>query len=88
MEWKRALTVGKAAVLVPTSYSIFLQIYINGALVHYHGRTERLVLQSTAAAEHVAVSRLNTACRFIRDILKFWGNTHNTYYIVHATDLK
>jgi hypothetical protein len=56
-------------------------IYINGALVHYHGRTERLVLQSTAAAEYVAVSRGNTACRFIRDILKFWGNTHSTYYI-------
>jgi hypothetical protein len=27
-------------------------IYINGALVHYHGRTERLVLQSTAVLQH------------------------------------
>jgi hypothetical protein len=57
-------------------------IYINnGALVHYHGRIEQLVLKSTAAAEYVALSRGNTACRFICDILCFWGNTHNTYYI-------
>ncbi len=56
-------------------------VFINGALVHYHGRTERLVLTSTAAAEYIAVSRGNTACRFIRDILRFWGNKHNTYYI-------
>ena len=56
-------------------------LYLNGALIHWRGRTEKIILQSTAAGEYVALSRGNTACKFGSDILQFYGNTANTYHI-------
>ncbi len=32
-----------------------LMVYLNGVLVHWRGRTERLILQTTAAGEYVAL---------------------------------
>ncbi len=50
-------------------------LYLNGVLVHWHGRTERLIIQSTAAGEYIAMSRGHAACKFIITILQFYGNT-------------
>ncbi len=38
-------------------------IYLNGVLVHYRAATERLIIQSTAAGEYIALSRGNTATK-------------------------
>ena len=56
-------------------------LYINGALIHWRGRTEKIIISSTAAGEYIALSRGNTACRFVSDILKFYGNENNIYHI-------
>ncbi len=56
-------------------------VYLNGVLVHWRGRTERLILQTTAAGEYVALNRANTTAKFIRDILQFYGNTDNIYHL-------
>jgi hypothetical protein len=56
-------------------------LFINGVLVHFHGRTERLVLSVTAAGEYVALSRGNTACKFVREVLTFLGNPRNPYHL-------
>ena len=56
-------------------------IYLNGALVHYRAATERIIIQSTAAGEYIALSRGNTATKFVRDVLKFYGNTQHIYYL-------
>jgi hypothetical protein len=44
-------------------------LYLNGMLVHWHGRTERLIIQSTAAGENIAMSRGHAACKFIQTTL-------------------
>jgi hypothetical protein len=49
-------------------------LYLDGALVHWRGCTERIVMSSTAAAEYVAMARGNTACKFVKDVLAFYGN--------------
>ena len=56
-------------------------LYINGALIHWRGRTEKIIISSTAAGEYIALSRGNTACRFVSDILAFYGNDANVYHI-------
>ena len=56
-------------------------LYINGALIHWRGRTEKIIISSTAAGEYIALSRGNTACKFVSDILKFYGNQNNIYHI-------
>ena len=56
-------------------------IYLNGALVHYRAATERIIIQSTAAGEYIALSRGNTATKFVRDVLKFYGNTQHIYFL-------
>ena len=56
-------------------------IWIMGALVHWRAHTERIVIQSTAAGEYVALSRGNTTAKFVRDILKFYGNDTPNYYL-------
>jgi hypothetical protein len=58
-----------------------LVIYLNGAIVHYRAATERVIIQSTAAGEYIALSRGNTTTKFIRDILQFYGNTQAIYYL-------
>jgi hypothetical protein len=50
-------------------------LFINGALVHYHGLTERLIIASTAAGEYIAMSRGQAACQFLTRVLQFYGNT-------------
>jgi hypothetical protein len=56
-------------------------LFLNGALIHYHGRTERLIITSTCAGEYIALSRGHAACRFITTILQFYGNKESTYYL-------
>jgi hypothetical protein len=56
-------------------------LYLNGALVHWHGRTERLIIKSTAAGEYIALSRGHAACQFMTTILQFYGNKVTTAYL-------
>jgi hypothetical protein len=58
-----------------------LVVYLNGVVVHYRAATERVIIQSTAAGEYIALSRGNTTTKLIRDILQFYGNTQDTYYL-------
>ena len=55
--------------------------YLNGVLVHWRGRTERLIVHTTAAGEYIALSRGNTTAKYIRDIMIFYGNNHNLYHL-------
>jgi hypothetical protein len=57
-------------------------LFLNGVLIHIHGRTERQIITSTCAGEYIALSRGHAACRFINTILQFYGNTKNTYYLL------
>jgi hypothetical protein len=56
-------------------------IYLYGILVHWRARTERLIIQTTAAGEYVALNRGNTTAKFIRDVLQFYENTTNIYHL-------
>jgi hypothetical protein len=58
-----------------------LMIRIQGAVVHWRAHTERIVIQSTAAGEYIALSRGNTTAKFVRDILVFYGNGKPHYYL-------
>jgi hypothetical protein len=58
-----------------------LMIYLNGIVVHWRARTERLIIQTTAAGEYVALNRGNTTAKFIRDVLQLYGNTTNVYHL-------
>ncbi len=55
--------------------------YLNGVLVHWRGRTERLIVHTTAAGEYIALSRGNATAKYIRDIMIFYGNDHNIYHL-------
>jgi hypothetical protein len=63
-----------------------LMIRIMGALVHWRAYTERIVIQSTAAGEYIALSRGNTAAKFVRDTLMFYGNGNPNYFLFLFTD--
>ncbi len=56
-------------------------IRIMGALVHWWAYTERIVIQSTAAGEYIVLPRGNTAAKFVRDILMFYGNGKPNYFL-------
>ncbi len=56
-------------------------LYLNGVLVHWHGRTECLIIQSTAAGEYIAMSRGHAAYKLIKTILQFYGNTSPTAHL-------
>ena len=43
--------------------------------------TEKIIIKSTAAGAYIALSRGNQACKHVKEILKFFGNTANTYYL-------
>ena len=58
-----------------------LMIRIMGAMVHWRAYTERIVIQSTAAGEYIALSRGNTAAKFVRDILMFYRNGKPNYFL-------
>jgi hypothetical protein len=60
-----------------SAYTLFL----NGALFHYRAHTEKIIIKSTAAGEYIALTRGNQACKHVKEILKFFGNTANTYYL-------
>ena len=55
--------------------------YLNGVLVHWRGRTERLIVHTTAAGEYIALSRGNATAKYMRDIMIFYGNTQNGYHL-------
>ena len=42
-----------------------LMIWVQGALVHWRAHTERIVIQSTAAGEYIALSRGNTTANLL-----------------------
>ncbi len=42
-----------------------LMIWIQGALVHRRAHTERIVIQSTAGGEYIALSRGNTTANLL-----------------------
>ena len=58
-----------------------LMAWVCGALVHWRAHTERIIIPSTAAGEYVALSKGNTTAKFIRDVLKFYGNNNTTYFL-------
>jgi hypothetical protein len=43
--------------------------------------TERIIIPSTAAGEYVALSKGNTAAKFVKNILTFYGNPNHAYYL-------
>jgi hypothetical protein len=55
-------------------------LHLDGALIHWRGCTERIIMSSTAAAECVAMARGNTACKFVKDVLSFYDNGHRRNY--------
>jgi hypothetical protein len=55
--------------------------YLNGILIHWRGRTERLIVHTTAAGEYIALSRGNATAKYIRDIMIFYGNVNNLYHL-------
>jgi hypothetical protein len=55
--------------------------YLNGVLVHWRGRTERLIVHTTAAGEYIALSRGNATAKYMRDIMIFYSNTQNIYHL-------
>ena len=59
-----------------------LMVWVSGALVHWRAHTERIIIPSTAAGEYVALSKGNTTAKFIREVLKFYGNKHKNYYLL------
>ncbi len=62
--------------------TISLMVWVSGALVHWRAHTERIIIPSTAAGEYVALSKGNTTAKFIREVLKFYGNKHVNYYFL------
>jgi hypothetical protein len=54
-----------------SSYILFL----NGTLFHWRAHTEKVIIKTTASGEYIALSRGNQACKHVREILKFFGNT-------------
>ena len=56
-------------------------MYLNGMLFHWRAHTEKLIIQSTASGEYIALSRGNQACKHVREILKFFGNTQHIYHL-------
>jgi hypothetical protein len=59
-----------------------LMVWVSGALVHRRAHTERIIIPSTATGEYVALSKGNTTAKFIREVLKFYGNKHVNYYLL------
>jgi hypothetical protein len=59
-----------------------LMVWVSGALVHWRAHTERIIIPSTAAGEYVALSKGNTTAKFIREVLKFYGNKHINYFLL------
>ena len=57
-------------------------VWVSGALVHWRAHTERIIIPSTATGEHVALSKGNTTAKFIREVLKFYGNKHRNYFLL------
>ncbi len=56
-------------------------VYLNGILVHWRARIERLIIKTTVAGDYVALNRGNTTAKFIRDVLQFYGNTTNIHHL-------
>jgi hypothetical protein len=56
-------------------------LFINGFLIHWHGRTERVIIASTAAGEYIALSRGHAACKFLKTIMQFYGHIDVKAYL-------
>jgi hypothetical protein len=56
-------------------------LYLNGTMFHWRAHTEKLIIKSTASGEYIALSRGNQACKHVREILNFFGNTKNIYHL-------
>ncbi len=62
------------------STSVYV-LYLNGCLFHWRAHTEKIIIKNTTAGECISLSRGNTACKFVRDLLHFMGNTQQIYYL-------
>jgi hypothetical protein len=45
------------------------------------GRTERVIIASTAAGEYIALSRGHAACKFLKTIMQFYGHIDVKAYL-------
>ena len=56
-------------------------LYLNGILFHWRAHTEKLIIKSTAEWEYIALSRGNEACKHVKNLLIYFGNQLNLYYL-------
>ncbi len=54
---------------------------IKDIIFHWRAHTEKVIIRTTAAGEYIALSRGNEACKFVREILKYFGNTQHVYHL-------
>ena len=57
---------------------------LNGVPTHWRASTEKVITLSTAAGEYIALSRGNTACKFVSSILHFMGNPERPPYFLYS----
>jgi hypothetical protein len=62
--------------------TISLMVWVSGALVRWRAHTERIIISFTAAGDYVALSKGNTTAKFIREVLKLYGNKHKNYFLL------
>ncbi len=56
-------------------------LYLNGTLFHWRAHTEKLIIKNTMAGEYISLSRGNEACKHVKNLLRYFGNTTYLYYL-------
>ena len=59
-------------------------VEIDGAVVHWQAKTEKLVMNSTTKAEFVGLTRGNAAGAYLTGILEFYGNKQGKEYHLYT----
>jgi hypothetical protein len=57
---------------------------IDGGVVHWQAKTEKLVVTSTTKAEFVGLTRGNSIGRYLTSILEFYGNKQGKEYYLYT----
>jgi hypothetical protein len=57
---------------------------IDGAIVHWAAKTEKLVMTSTTKAEFVGLTRANALGKYVQSILEFYGNELGREYYLYT----
>jgi hypothetical protein len=57
---------------------------IDGGIVHWQAKTEKLVMTSTTKAEFVGLTRANAIGRYLTSILEFYGNAQGREYHLYT----